>query len=255
MVDTKISALTGVISADLSDDDLFHVVDTSTSSNKKITAKELTIYNQRLASLSESMTHTLVCPPELHIPALDDKDAWRKNASLSWYKEDICGAWLGEAANEAAARAISDTTGAYYHNVTDGKFYKLNAGSGQTEVFRGNKREYPAATGIVAEAARVILYDLTVEGCPMWVVFVNGSDNLLGNGTISSVSATAASIRVGKNSGGWGLCEIHLAKDSSNLRWTTGSLEYKGLISERNTSKGRYAADGQQECRCRNLPQ
>lgn len=244
MVDTKISALTGVISADLSDDDLFHVVDTSTSSNKKITAKELTIYNQRLASLSESMTHTLVCPPELHIPALADDDTWRFDASLSWYNETLTGTWLGEAANETAARAISDTTGAYYHNTTDGKFYKLSAGTGQTETFRGNTAAFPAAVGWVVEVDRVIGYDLTVEGCPMWVVFVNGSNNLLGNGTISNISATAASIRVGKNSGGWGLCEIHLAKDSSNLRWTTGSLEYKGLISERNGSKGKNAADG-----------
>ena len=67
---------------------------------------------------------------------------------------------LGEVANEAAARAVSGAaTNDFYHNTTDGKFYKLNVTTGQIEIFRGPKAEFPQSYEIRAEAGRVIIFD------------------------------------------------------------------------------------------------
>ena len=69
----------------------------------------------------------------------------------------------------------STLAGRYFQNTTDKKFYALNSTYGVTEVFRGNVREFPEQVAIVAESARVVIYDLTQVGCPMWMVFVGGT--------------------------------------------------------------------------------
>lgn len=81
--------------------------------------------------------------------------------------------------------AQTTQTGDYFQLTTDGKFYKLNAGSGTTEVFRGNKRDFPRLAGIVcsgtaSNAMSVVIYDLTEPGRPMWMVFapVNNTSNI-----------------------------------------------------------------------------
>ena len=52
-------------------------------------------------------------------------------------------------------------------------FYKANTSTLRyTEVFRGNKAEFPKLTGIVAENYNVTIYDLTEPGRPMWMRFV-----------------------------------------------------------------------------------
>ncbi len=128
-----------------------------------------------------------------------DGGAWTEKCQhTSWYNEAINGKWLGAQASEAAARAVSGaTTGDYFQLTTDGKFYKLNATSGTTEVFRGNKRDFPRLAGIVAEASNVTIYDLTEPGRPMWMRFLPSSGNasystsraLLGPSNVSTVYA------------------------------------------------------------------
>ena len=88
-----------------------------------------------------------------------DGGAWTKRCQhTSWYNESLNGKWLGACASESAARAVSGaTTGDYFQLTTDGKFYKLNASSGTTEVFRGNKAEFPKLAAIVAEAGNVTI--------------------------------------------------------------------------------------------------
>lgn len=75
--------------------------------------------------------------------------------------------------------AVTTQTGDYFQLSTDGRFYRLNAGSGTTEVFRGNKRDFPRLAGIVAEAASVTIYDLTEPGRPMWMRFIGGLTGIL----------------------------------------------------------------------------
>lgn len=102
-----------------------------------------------------------------------DGGAWTEKCQhTSWYNEEINGKWLGAQASEAAARAISGAAaGDYFQLTTDGKFYKLNAGAGITETFRGNKRDFPRLAAIVAELGSVTIYDLSERACPMWMRF------------------------------------------------------------------------------------
>lgn len=106
-----------------------------------------------------------------------DGGAWTEKCQhTSWYNEAINGKWLGAQASETAARAVSGAaTGDYFQLSTDGAFYRLNAGSGVTGVFRGNKRDFPRLAAIVAEAANVTIYDLTEPGRPMWMRMVGTS--------------------------------------------------------------------------------
>ncbi|UUZ75546.1 hypothetical protein LP414_27910 [Polaromonas sp. P1(28)-13] len=79
-----------------------------------------------------------------------DGGAWTERMQhTSWFNEALNGTWrsqIGGAAlldAETTARAISGAaTGDYFQYTGDGKFYKLNAGAGTTEVFRGNKAKF-----------------------------------------------------------------------------------------------------------------
>ena len=51
--------------------------------------------------------------------------------------------------------------------------------AGTTEVFRGITREFPAVAGIVAESARVVIYDLSTGA--MWMVFIVTTSAMAGN--------------------------------------------------------------------------
>ena len=108
---------------------------------------------------------------------------------------------LGELVNEAAARAISGaTTNDFYHNTTDGKFYKLNVTTGQTEILRGPKAEFPQSYEIRAEATRVIIFDEQTGS--MWRTIKAGRSHsyFLGfstGGAISSVVFIGGCLFVG----------------------------------------------------------
>ncbi len=139
-----------------------------------------------------------------------DGGAWTEKCQhTSWYNETMQGRWLGQQATEAAARAITGvTTGDYFQRTSDGRFYSLNAGSGITEVFRGNKRSFPKVAGLVAEAGNLTIYDLTESGNPMWMRFLNTGSNVsalgvLTGGTpnISSASALNSIVALGTNGG------------------------------------------------------
>lgn len=168
-----------------------------------------------------------------------DGGAWTEKCQhTSWYNEDINGKWLGAQASEAAARVVSGaTTGDYFQLTTDGKFYRLNAGSGTTEVFRGNKRDFPRLAGIVAEAANVTIYDLTEPGRPMWMRFLNGSagSTPLGwnSGNITSAAALSGVVSVGMT--GNGVINFDLAKDATYLFARGEWFPFSPQISRRNS--------------------
>ena len=62
-----------------------------------------------------------------------DGGAWTERCQhTSWYNEALNGRWLGAYASEALARAAGGTTTDFYQLTTNGKFYALSAGTGQT---------------------------------------------------------------------------------------------------------------------------
>ena len=103
-----------------------------------------------------------------------DGGAWRKRCQdKSWYTETLGGTnWLGQVSTAALAWAAPGAVpGSYFQNSTDGLFYQLGASSPTvTQVYRGNVREFPAVVAIIAESSRVVIYDLTQSGAPMWFV-------------------------------------------------------------------------------------
>lgn len=93
-------------------------------------------------------------------------------------------------------------------SVTPSTYEMKDVGVGsQSEVFRGNKAKFPRQAAIVAEASRVVIYDLTEPGNPMWMVFtsaltkgiVSWANNTPG---LSSVSAREGRMFIGSSSGG-----------------------------------------------------
>lgn len=177
-----------------------------------------------------------------------DGGAWvDRMQHTSWYNEPLNGAWRGQVASEAAARAISGaTTGDYYQLTTDGKFYKLNATSGTTEVFRGNKAKFPRLAAIVAEAGNVTIYDLTEAGRPMWMRFVIGNLNLLTQYADHSVSGISAgngilvpSLRLGSTGYG-GVVMVRFAADDalgySQDRNDKNHGRFRGTVAQRHSA-------------------
>ena len=165
-----------------------------------------------------------------------DGGAWVERCTqTSWFNDALNGTWRGACASEAACRAISGaTTGDFFQLTTDGKFYKLNAGSGTTEVFRGNKAK-PGRLGTpVCEAASVSLYDLTESGRPAWMRFVAAASNMI-QGTISGVAMLNGILAVASNSG---LFVVNLAADTATLYNTSGRSTYRGRVSQRNAALG-----------------
>lgn len=167
-------------------------------------------------------------------------DGWRDRCShTSWENEPLSGNWLGSAASEAAARAISGaTTGSYYYSATAAKFYTLNAGAGQTETFRGNTRKFPADRLITAESDRVIIWNLTQPDAPMWMVFERGLLDMGGSGALASITAANAHLCLaGAYSGNTQAWVINLAADKA-INYGDYYSVYKGNIASRNSGAG-----------------
>lgn len=151
------------------------------------------VVSQDLSAIDRTVFAATIVDTFLYDTSKDsDGGAWRKRcAHTSWENETLSGNWLGSAANEAAARAISGaTTGSYYYDTTAAGFYTLNAGSGKTATYRGNVRQFPAQVLITLEGNRLVLWDLTQAGVPMWMVFIGVDGGIIHN-TASNYSVTA----------------------------------------------------------------
>lgn len=170
-----------------------------------------------------------------------DGGAWvDRMQHTSWANEPLNGTWRGAVVSESACRAISGAAmGDYFQLTTDGKFYKLNATSGTTEVFRGNKAKFPRLSAVVAEAGNVTIYDLTEVGRPMWMRFRgtgNWNDCILGApGYVSSIAVVNGALCIGTGPSAYGLIQVSFTKDSSFM-WL--NAYYGGLdalpLSKRN---------------------
>ena len=180
-----------------------------------------------------------------------DGGAWRKRcADKSWYTETLGGtAWMGGAATTAAAWALPGAdVGCVFQNTTDKKFYSLTGTSTASEVFRGISREFPEQVAIVVEAARVVIYDVTAPGCPMWMSFVGGASNwintsMLWNFSLSSVCALNAKIVCcHANAGGPAVITLDFISDSAISKTSNVSYggRYSGNLALRNSTTGYY---------------
>lgn len=167
-----------------------------------------------------------------------DGGAWRKRcADKSWFNEALgfTGAWRNQLASTAAAWAISGAAaGDGFQNTTDGKYYVLTGTTTASEIFRGNVREFPEQVAIIAESGRVVIYDLTQVGTPMWMVFVGVSNVSWVYTGITSVVAVNGKMWTNTNSNGV-LIETDFIQDSG-WQWYS-SPAYTGPIISKISSR------------------
>jgi|13_taG_2_1085334.scaffolds.fasta_scaffold06464_2 hypothetical protein len=105
---------------------------------------------------------------------------------------------------------------------------------------RGSRREFPAVAVIVAESNKVTIYDGDAPLLPMWMVFNNSSNCMIGNtGTIATIAMLNGELCVGRTSASKGLGQISFLTEVGKTirRNSPGHLYiYKGNIEQRNDS-------------------
>jgi hypothetical protein len=108
---------------------------------------------------------------------------------------------------------------------------------------RGSRREFPAVAVIVAEAAKVTIYDGDDPTLPMWMVFNAANTNhLLRNAGIVSVEMINCKLVVATvfAYSAVVLFEVSFASDAATGRNTAGLYEYIGNIATRNSGVNGY---------------
>lgn len=155
------------------------------------------------------------------------------------------------------ATVTAASTGDYFQSSADGNFYSLNAGSGTTQVYRGNKREFPRLAAIVCEAANLTIYDLTEAGRPMWGRFIQvggaSGNRYFRTNTIVGVTALNGVMCVARSSNSDGLLVVNFpadrafvsrsAADSGNANTTTKT--YVTGLADRNLADPLATYSGQ----------
>ena len=103
-------------------------------------------------------------------------DGWYR-CSATWVKTTASGIeevgfGLSDGTNSAVTAGASIQARRLQVELGSLTAYEAKAAEGSvSEVFRGNKRDFPRLAAIVAEGANVTIYDLTEPGRPMWMRF------------------------------------------------------------------------------------
>lgn len=175
-----------------------------------------------LRTLSSAGTHTFTVNPGA------------TGANMSLYASGTTTATVTRFSIKPVTANVT-ATGDFFQLATDGKFYSLSAGSGTTEVFRGNKAKFPRLAAIVAEAASVTIYDLTEAGRPMWGRWTIGGITSIASA--SSVSAGAGMVLLATGSGVFffdlarSLGRFLQSSNDSRFELTTRALVTASLIA------------------------
>ena len=87
---------------------------------------------------------------------------------------------------------------------------------------RGSRKEFPAVAVIVAEAAKVTIYDGDDPSMPMWMVF-SGADMLQSNATYPANAITALNGSIVKGSDIYGVAIVDFIADKGDKYWNATS--------------------------------
>lgn len=140
-----------------------------------------------------------------------------------------------------SARGFRVTAWDLRYGTERGAYEKKTGDSSQSETFDGNKRQFPVKAAIVAEASRVVIYDLLEPGRPMWMVFAaSGAFTMLAAGggyAVGSLAYAQGKLAVGMPGGaGFGAQVVDFAADravtyAANAAYTG---TFPGNIAQRN---------------------
>lgn len=176
-----------------------------------------------------------------------DGGAWRlKCQARGWFNEALGGTdWLGQAVDAATAWLHAKAgPGAYFQNTTDGKFYTLGAATPTvTECTRGSSKNFPVTACIIAEATRVVIYDLGLSSAPMWMVFKATTAGYLLSWNSASPSISDVAARDGVLVvGGSNPVVVNFLTDTYKSINTSLNTIGIGGIAARNTALGTTAS-------------
>ncbi len=105
-----------------------------------------------------------------------------------------------------------------------------------SETFRGNKKEFPKLSAIIAEAANVTIYDLTEKNNPMWMRIPVAATKPVYGETISSIAALNSTLSVGSlHATNGGLAVVSFISDNIK-RYTTTINRVNQNIAQRNSA-------------------
>jgi hypothetical protein len=100
---------------------------------------------------------------------------------------------------------------------------------------RGSRREFPSVAVIVAEAAKVTIYDGDDPSLPMWMVFNTGTLNYIYQANISSVEMLNGRMTVGQNlTAGISITDFIADKNICSLGHASANYVIVTPISTRN---------------------
>lgn len=222
----------------------------TSAANAALSAAALTVI-ETLPTISKSIHSGAVVKTFLYDTGKDsDGGAWRKRCQdKSWYTEALgfTGTWRNQLATTAAAWAVSGAAaGDGFQNTTDGKYYVLTGTTTASEVFRGSAREFPEQVAVVAETSRVVIYDLTQVGTPMWMVFLTTSGTRTGIYGVTALTALSAMNGDVCTGGSGRLSRINFLKDYSQHHHSSAAGCHIPIdnIAGRNNAIAGYTVTG-----------
>lgn len=184
---------------------------------------------EQLAAMSQQFHHGVAVALAAADTANDsDGGAWAEASQhTSWYHEALGGdRWIGQVLSQAAAwAAAGNAPGAVFQMTADdgalaeGKFYVTLTEAASNVVIRGISRAWPALPVAVAEANRVVIYDASAIGCPMWRVIDAVYDGVVMLSTQSSAIKDIALFD--------GKLVIAQGRTIANMAWTS-VLDFAG---------------------------
>lgn len=111
-----------------------------------------------------------------------------------------------------------------------------SAGQGISEIFRGNKADFPRLAGIVAEAGNVNIYDLTEPGRPMWMRFFGGNSSCVVRGNnLTCITSFGGFLYIGHGTS-FGLAKVDFVNDKATLITTSGEFLPRNISNRNDTS-------------------
>lgn len=149
--------------------------------------------------------------------------------------------------SDAAYNVVRDGTASLYVGRAQVDFFSLRAveeksGLGSTsEVFRGNKRDFPRLAGMVLDTERLAIYDLTEPGRPMWGSYQIRSVDTITAGTVTAVEGhVCVAAYCGGNFQGNGFAELLFPLDKTyltyNAPWQINGRTVTQIDTVRNTA-------------------
>ena len=169
----------------------------------------------------------------------DTNPLWPEEVTASYQSESRpSGVFAGYFANLTDAITGGAVVGDWYGRLGTIEFFEITSigPDTETEIFRAGADNFPSAHAVIAQADRVVIFDLATGQPEMWMVFQTAFGYMLDGAVASqSVAYSDGILYVGKS--GVGLQQINFADDRAN------GPHYRFRAPGPFATKGSYTAD------------